>query len=105
MNEQEPQYHVVWPQGTRAFAEGDAVPRLGDLSGKTIAAIWDYLFRGDEIFATVTRKLGERFPGLRVVSYDVFGNTHGARQQALLAEVPEKLRRHEVDAVISLVGA
>jgi hypothetical protein len=102
---EEAQYEVVWPQGARTFAEGDGVARVGDLTGKTIAAIWDYLFRGDEIFAIVTRKLGERFPGLKIVSYDVFGNTHGSRQRELLAEVPDKLRRHEVDAVISLLGA
>jgi hypothetical protein len=103
--EREAQYRVVWPQGQRTFADGEAVERIGDLSGKTIAAIWDYLFRGDQIFAIVTGKLAARFPGLKVVSYDVFGNTHGSRQRALLAEVPDKLRRHEVDAVISLVGA
>lgn len=98
-------YRVVWPQGRRVFAETDTVARVTDLSGKRIAAIWDYLFRGDEIFATVTRKLAERFPGLETVSHEVFGNTHGSRQRELLEQVPAKLRQHGVDAVISLVGA
>ena len=101
----EMKYQVVWPQGQKVFTEADTVERVGDLSGKTIAPIWDYLFRGDEIFAIVTRKLAERFPGLKTVSHEVFGNTHGSKQRELLAQVPDKLRQHEVDAVISLVGA
>ena len=98
-------FQVVWPQGRKVFSDGDTVERVGDLSGKTVAAIWDYLFRGDEIFAIVTKKLAERFPGMKTVSYDVFGNNHGSQQRELLVQVPGKLRLHEVDAVISLVGA
>jgi hypothetical protein len=98
-------YRVVWPQGAKVFAERDTVERVSDLSGKRIAAIWDYLFRGDEIFASVTKKLAARFPGMETVSYEVFGNTHGSRQRELLELVPGKLKEHRVDAVISLVGA
>ena len=99
------EYQVVWPLGQKVFSDGDTVERVGDLSGKTVAVIWDYLFRGDEIIAIVGAKLTERFPGIRFVSHDVFGNTHGSRQRELLALVPDKLRLHKVDAVISLVGA
>jgi hypothetical protein len=98
-------YRVVWPQGRKVYADSDTVERVSDLSGKRIAAIWDYLFRGDEIFATVTGKLADRFPGLETVSYEVFGNTHGSQQRRLLEQVPGKLKQHRVDAVISLVGA
>jgi len=101
----EQQFEVVWPQGRKVFADSDTVARVTDFSGKRIAAIWDYLFRGDEIFATVTRKLAAQFPGLETVSYEVFGNTHGSQQRDLLAQVPAKLREHKVDAVISLLGA
>ncbi len=96
---------VVWPQGKKANPETDTVQRVEDFSGKTIAAIWDYLFRGDEIFRIVTEKLALRFPGLKTVSYEVFGNNHGARQHELIKQIPDKLREHKVDAVISLVGA
>lgn len=101
----EPRYAVVWPLGAREFGEAETVERVADLSGKRIAAIWDYLFRGDEIFDIVTRKLAARFAGLTTVSHTVFGNTHGSRQRQLLAEVPDKLREHRVDAVVSLLGA
>jgi hypothetical protein len=96
---------VVWPRGRKAFAETDTVARVGDLSGKTVAAVWDYLFRGDEIFDIVSSKLRERFPGMRFVRHDVFGNVHGSRQRELVAELPGKLQAHGVDAVISSVGA
>ncbi|MBI2200179.1 MAG: hypothetical protein HYU42_16530, partial [Candidatus Rokubacteria bacterium] len=42
-----------------------------------------------------------RFPGVRFVRYDVFGSTHGADEHRVLAELPDKLRRHGVDAIIS----
>ena len=96
---------MVWPLGQKVFSDGDTVERVGDLSGKTVAAIWDYLFRGDEILAIVSQKLAERFPRIKFVSHDVFGNTHGSRQRELLGQVPDKLHLHKVDAVISLVGA
>ena len=96
---------MVWPLGQKVFSDGDTVERVGDLSGKTVAAIWDYLFRGDEILAIVSQKLAERFPRIKFVSHDVFGNTLGSRQRELLGQVPDKLQLHKVDAVISLVGA
>jgi hypothetical protein len=99
------QYEVVWPLGKRAYADSDIVDRVADLSGKRIAAIWDYLFRGDEIFEIVSRKLSEQFPGMTFVAHQVFGNTHGSEQRKLVALLPEKLREHRVDAVISSVGA
>lgn len=98
-------YEVVWPLGQKAFANAETVQRVGDLSGKTVAAIWDYLFRGDEIFDIVSRKLSETYPGMKFVRHEVFGNTHGSQQKALLAAVPDKLKEHGVDAVIASVGA
>ena len=101
----EARYRVVWPLGRKAFVEGDTVQRVHDLSGKTVAAIWDYLFRGDEIFAIVSKKLAAQYPGMKFVPHQVFGNTHGSQQRQLLTEVPAKLKEHGVDAVISSVGA
>jgi len=101
----ERKFDVVWPMGRKAFAEGDTVQRVGDFSGKTVAAIWDYLFRGDEIFEIVSTKLAAQYPGMKFVPYQVFGNTHGSQQRQLVAEIPDKLKQHGVDAVISSVGA
>ena len=94
-------YRVVWPRGARTVEATDVAPRLTTLAGKTIGQLWDDLFRGDEIFPMLEEKLQRRFPGVRFVRYDTFGSTHGRHEQRVLAELPDMLKRHEVDAVIS----
>ena len=94
-------YRVVWPRGSRTVEAADVAPRLSTLEGKTIGQLWDDLFRGDEIFPMLEEELRRRFPGVRFVRYDAFGSTHGRDEQRVLAELPEKLKRLEVDAVIS----
>ncbi len=51
--------------------------RLDTLEGKTVAQLWDYIFRGDEIFPLLEEGLPERYPGVKFIRYDVFGSTHG----------------------------
>ena len=94
-------YRVVWPRGARTVQASNVAPRLSTLEGKTIGQLWDDLFRGDEIFPILEEELGRRFPGVRFVRYDTFGSTHGRHEGKVLAELPEMLRRHQVDAVIS----
>ena len=101
----EPVYEVVWPLGRSAYDTRAPNARIPDLSGKTIGELWDYLFRGEEIFPIVREKLSARFPGIKFVNYDVFGNVHGPQQRALVADVPRLLREHGCDAVISAIGA
>ena len=92
---------VLWPRGRRTVTARPVAPRLETLAGKTIGQLWDDLFRGDEIFPILEEELGRRFPGVRFVRYDTFGSTHGRHEGKVLAELPEMLRRHQVDAVIS----
>ena len=94
-------YRVVWPRGARTMQASDVAPRLTSLEGRTIGQLWDDLFRGDEIFPILEEELSRRFPGVRFVRYDTFGSTHGRHEQRVLAELPDMLKRHEVDAVIS----
>ncbi len=95
---------VYWPRGSRTVSYQPVSPRLGSLEGRTVAFLWDYLFRGDEIFPMIERGLTERFPGIRFVGYDTFGSTHGEDEHAILAGLPERLRELQVDAVISGMG-
>lgn len=94
-------HQVVWPRGRRVVEAAALAPRLPKLDGATIGELWDYLFRGDEIFPLLREELGRRFPGLRFVRYDVFGSTHGGDEHRVLAALPERLRQEGVDAVIS----
>lgn len=96
----EPCYDVVWPKSPRSGQRRRAAPRLDSLVGKRIGFVWDYLFRGEEIFPVLERALKERFAGLEVVGYDTFGNIHGPGELALMEALPGTLDEHSVDAVV-----
>ena len=97
----EPFQSVLWPRAPRRVELGTLAKRHDSLEGKVIGQLWDYLFRGDEIFPILERELGKRYPGVRFVNYDVFGSTHGDEERRVLEQLPENLKRHKVDAVIS----
>jgi hypothetical protein len=97
-------YSVYWPRGRKTATILPLSPRLDTLEGKTVAFLWDYIFRGDEIFPMLQKKLSERFANMRFVNYDEFGSTHGDEEQKILASLPDKLRALGVDAVVSGMG-
>lgn len=101
----EPAFEVLWPLGKPAYETSPPNERVADLNNKVVGELWDYLFRGEEIFPVLREQLKARFPGIRFVTYDVFGNVHGPQQRELVARVPELLELHKVDAVISAIGA
>jgi hypothetical protein len=104
MKNSETKYAVYWPRGVRTLEVQPVAPRLDTLEGKTVAFLWDYLFRGDEIFAILKREMQARFPGLRFIGPDEFGSTHGEDERKVLAALPEKMKEMKVDAVISGMG-
>ena len=97
-------YAVVWPRSTRTVDVKPLAPRLQTLEGKTIAFLWDYLFRGDEIWPTLSAELARRYPGMRFIGWEEFGSTHGDEEHKVLAELPAKLKSLKVDAVVSGMG-
>ncbi|MBI2908488.1 MAG: hypothetical protein HYX92_12660 [Chloroflexi bacterium] len=101
----EPTYEVVWPLGRSAYETLPLASRKDDLSGKTVCELWEWLFRGDEIFPIVRELLSQRYPGIKFVDYTAFGDTHGAKEKAVIAALPEMLRKQGCQAVISGVGA
>jgi hypothetical protein len=98
------QYSVFWPRGAKTVQARPVSARLESLEGKTVAFLWDYLFRGDEIFPMLEQALRERFPGIRFIGYEEFGSTHGEDEHQVLAALPEKLKALKIDAVISGMG-
>jgi hypothetical protein len=101
----EPTYEAVWPLGPRG-AEASAIPAaLPDLNGKTVAFLWDYLFKGDEMYSVLTDELAKQYPDIRLLSYETFGNIHGSNEIELLEALPERLREHQVDAAVVAVAA
>ena len=94
-------YEVFWPRAERRQARKALAPRLDTLSGKTIALVWDYLFKGDEIMRTLQDALTARFPDVRFIGWEVFGNTHGGDERKVVAELPGRLKELGAHAVIS----
>jgi hypothetical protein len=94
-------YECYWPRAPRQMPMKSVAPRLDTLEGKTVAQLWDYLFKGDEIFALLEEGLRARFPGVRFVSWKEFGSTHGGEEKHALAQLPKRFEELGVDAVIS----
>lgn len=97
-------YEVLWPRTPRQAKRKTLAPRLTTLEGKTIAQLWDYVFRGDEVFEFLEQGLKARFPGVRFVSWREFGSTHGSDEREVVAALPQRLRELGVDAVVSGMG-
>ncbi len=74
------------------------------MEGKIIGELWDWVYRGDEIFAVIEKELTGRYPGIRFVGYQEFGRTLGTEAAGSLESLPGKLRQNECDAVISSMG-
>ncbi|MBI2015961.1 MAG: hypothetical protein HYS77_10560 [Candidatus Rokubacteria bacterium] len=101
----EPLYEVVWPLGPAAAPTAALASRTPDLRGRTIGELWDYLFKGEEIFPLIRRALARRYPGVSFVEYGTLGTIHGRDEAELAASLPGLLRTHRCDAVISAIGA
>ena len=65
-------HDVVWPRAARQMEIAPVAPRLDTLEGKTVGFVWDYLFRGDEIFTLLEEGLKQRYPKIKFVNYDGF---------------------------------
>lgn len=100
----EPTYDVVWPKSPSGVPTRARADRLDTLDGKRVAFLWDYLFRGDEIFPALEAELTERFPGVEIVGYEVFGNTHGGDEKEMVAGLANGLASRHIDAVVSAMG-
>lgn len=104
MSAGESTYAAVWPRSAKAVEVMPLAKRLETLEGKKVVELWDYMFRGDEIFPWIEAELAERYPGIEFVGYDQFGSTHGEDETRILAELPERLKALGADAVISGMG-
>ena len=97
-------YSVVWPRGEKTQEIAPLATRLGSLEGKTVGFVWDYLFRGDEIFPVLEGGLKQRYPKIKFVNYDEFGSTHGGDEHAVIAGLADKIKSTGTEAVISGMG-
>ena len=94
-------YEAYWPRSPRQERMRKLAPRLSSLEGRTVAQLWDQLFKGDVVFGLLEEGLKARVPGIRFVSWRDFGSTHGGEEKEVLAALPQRLKELGVDAVIS----
>lgn len=97
----EGRFEALWPRSPRRITRKPLAKRLATLDGKRVAFLWDYMFRGDEVFALLEEGLKKRFPKAEFVSYTEFGNTHSKEEREVLAALPQRLSDQRIDAVIS----
>lgn len=100
----EPTYDVVWPRSPQGVQRRRKAERLETLGGARVAFLWDYLFRGDELFPVLERELTARFPDIEIVGYEEFGNLHGTDEKERVGRLGDELHRRHVDAVVSGMG-
>ncbi len=99
-----PGYEVVWPRGKKTVGTLSFAKRLDTLHGKTIAFLWNYLFRGPDVFPIIEKELAKRYAGIKFVRWDVFGSISGAKEVEVLASLPDMRKQYKFDAVIVGVG-
>ena len=97
-------YEVVWPCGERRQKIQPLARRFDTLNGKTIAQLWDYLFMGDEVYATLEEEIRKIYPEVKFVSWREFGNTHTTNEKELLLSLPARFKELGVDAAISCMA-
>ena len=99
-----PTYDVVWPRSPRGVQRRRRADRLDTLAGRRVAFLWDYVFRGDELFPVLADELRRRYDGIEIVDFAEFGNLHGADEKERVGRLPDDLRTRGVDAVVSGMG-
>ena len=99
------EFNVLWPLGRATGETVSMSTRLAGVTAKRIGFLWDYVFRGDDMFRLLAEELPQHFPDCRFVPYETFGNIHGHDEADVLAALPERLRLEGVDAVVVGVGA
>lgn len=96
----EPVYDVVWPKSPRGVQPRRAATRPDTLAGKRVGFVWDFMFRGEELFPVLEAELVRRFEGITVVGYDAFGNIHGPDEFRVVEALPGVLDEHSIDVVV-----
>ena len=97
-------FEAFWPRSPRQTNLKPLAKRLDSLKGKTVAQIWDYAFRGDEVFSALEEGFRTRFPDVRFVNWREFGSIHGAEGPDVVASLPQRFKEMGVSAVVSAMG-
>ena len=104
MNAADQRFEVYWPRSPRQAQIKPLAKRLDTLNGKTVAQLWDFLYRGDDVFALLEEGIKARYPDVRFVSWREFGSIHGTGAPGVTASLPRRFKELGVDAAIGGMG-
>ena len=86
-------YEVVWPRGKRVKTGARLAKRLDTLEGKVVCELWDWIFRGNQIFAVIEQELAKRYPGVNSQARGSSAQPTGGMKKEVIAALPEKLKK------------
>lgn len=99
------EYQAVWPSA-RTRRRGAVTNQLpDDLRDVVIGFVWNYAFRGPEIFSVIREQLEKSDPGMGFVDYPAFGDIHGLNEDRVVADLPDRFLEYRANAGIVGVGA
>ena len=93
---------VVYPLGRRTQQVKPRAARPSTLDGLTIGELSNHKFDSEFTFEVIEKALLKRYPNIRFVSFDAFGDTYGPRDSEVIKGLPEMLKQYECDVVISV---
>ena len=74
----EPRYDVVWPLGPIRQGRVEAAESHSGFGGHRVAFVWDWLFRGPEMFSIIETEWRKADPTTEFIDYEVFGSIGGS---------------------------
>jgi len=94
-------YEVVHPLGRPVRRTKTRTARRETLDGATIGELSNHKFDSEYTFQVIEQEIRKRFPTVRFVSHERFGDTYGAHETEVIRGLPGKLADYECDFVIS----
>jgi len=95
------EYAVVSPLGRRTSRKKPRAARPETLDAVTIGLLSNHMFDPAFTFGVIEQAIRERFPGVKFVAFERFGDVYGAHEAEVIRDLPEKLARYGCDLVIS----
>jgi hypothetical protein len=94
-------YEVVHPLGRQIRKTGARTARRETLDGATIGELSNHKFDSEFTFEVIEQEIRKRFPTVKFVSHERFGDTYGAQETEVIDGLPGKLADYACDFVIS----
>ncbi|MFC1862002.1 hypothetical protein ACFLT4_00405 [Chloroflexota bacterium] len=100
----EEKIEILWPSGKCVQQQQSLAPRLDTSDGKTICGIHNGNFHFDQTWLLVKQLLSNKYPAIKFVDWEEFGIVSDKEQGVVLEALPDKLRKHGCNGVISSRG-